>query len=232
MDKLKRQYITEKKIELKQQTHYKKTAEEVLLDASVSEFIRKNAEKKLNRANEKIHILKELLNSKDLDDRISQELSKLKLKSAGLKRDEKNKQIDKLSEKRRKKEIRQNYYGTLRSCSKLIRETRYQIRRSERWLAKKEKYFPQAKKRKLENMPNNKGYIWHGIYYYGAKPANPGEPIILFEQKGSVLYIHEITKKYHKVYEKKTKTAARKLIENRQRNCNFIKNNSLVNFLK
>ena len=232
MDKLKRQYITEKKIELKQQTHYKEAAEEVLLDYSASEFIRKNAEKKLNMANDKIHILKELLNSKGLDDRISDELARLKLKSSDLKRDEKNKQIDKLSEKRRKNDIRQNYYGTLRSCSKRIRETRYQIRRSERWLAKKEKYFPQAKKRKLQNMPNNKGYIWYGIYYYGAKPANPREPIILFEQKGPALYIHEITKKYHKVYEKKTKTSARKLIENRQRKCDLIKNNSLINFLK
>ena len=66
-------------------------------------------------------------------------------------------------------------------------------------------YFPANKLKKLRNMPNNKGYIWYGIYYYGYKPANPRENIILFEQKGPILYIHEITPKYHKVYEKKPK---------------------------
>ena len=81
-------------------------------------------------------------------------------------------------------------------------------------------------------MPNNKGYIWYGIYYYGYKPANPRENIILFEQKGPILYIHEITPKYHKVYEKKTKTSPRILIENRIRKPIFVNKNSLINFIK
>ena len=58
--------------------------------------------------------------------------------------------------------------------------------------------------KKLKNMPNNKGYIWKNIYCYGERPANIGEPVILFEtQKDGLLVIHETTEKEHKVWYKK-----------------------------
>ena len=81
-------------------------------------------------------------------------------------------------------------------------------------------------------MPNNKGYIWYGIYYYGYKPARRGEPIVLFEQRGPILLIHEITSSYHKIYEKKNKTSVKKLIENRPRKCLLMNKNSFGNFIK
>ena len=63
---------------------------------------------------------------------------------------------------------------------------------------------PQYMLKKLKNMPNNKGYIWKSIYCYGERPANIGEPVILFEtQKEGLLVIHEITEKEHKIWYKK-----------------------------
>ena len=76
MDKLKKRYINEKKVELRQQIHYKEQAENILLDNSTSEFIRTNAEKKLDQANGKIKIIKDLLDSNGLDERVNQELNK------------------------------------------------------------------------------------------------------------------------------------------------------------
>ena len=82
-------------------------------------------------------------------------------------------------------------------------------------------------------MPNNKGYIWRSIHYYGEKKAERGQPIILFEKKGSVLYIHEVTTKFHKIYEKKTKTSQRKLITNTPRSNPFNKvDNTLSQYIK
>ena len=58
--------------------------------------------------------------------------------------------------------------------------------------------------KKLKNMPNNKGYIWKSIYCYGERPANVGEPVILFEtQKDGILVIHETTEKEYKIWYKK-----------------------------
>ena len=47
--------------------------------------------------------------------------------------------------------------------------------------------------RNLKNMPNNKGYIWRSVCYYGHKTANENEPTFLFEKKHGTLYIHEYT---------------------------------------
>ena len=44
----------------------------------------------------------------------------------------------------------------------------------------------------LKTMPNNKGYLWKGIYCFGRLPANRNEPRVIFEkQRGDVMYIHE-----------------------------------------
>lgn len=45
--------------------------------------------------------------------------------------------------------------------------------------------------KKLNNMPNNKGYIWRGIYCYGKLPLEPGEPTVMFEKQKDLLIIHE-----------------------------------------
>jgi len=78
------------------------------------------------------------------------------------------------------------------------------IEKSWQYFVKTRETIPAYMLKKLKNMPNNKGYIWKGIYCYGERPANLGEPVILFEtQKDGVLVIHETTEKEYKIWNKK-----------------------------
>ena len=60
-------------------------------------------------------------------------------------------------------------------------------------------------KSNLADMPNNKGYIWRGVVFYGDLPEYKGQPRILFEKKGRILVIHEYSGKEYKRYEKEGK---------------------------
>ena len=64
---------------------------------------------------------------------------------------------------------------------------------------------PHNLKKNLEEMPNNKGYIYKDIRFYGAKPAEVGKPLVLFEKRGEILKIHEWSETEYCLYEKKGK---------------------------
>jgi hypothetical protein len=65
---------------------------------------------------------------------------------------------------------------------------------------------PDYMRRNLSDMPNNKGYIWRGIWCLGEKPAEPGRPHVMFERKGKdLLIIHESDEYEIRRYEKKGK---------------------------
>jgi hypothetical protein len=68
----------------------------------------------------------------------------------------------------------------------------------------------------LEEMPNNKGYIWKGIMCYGKKPAE-SNTIIMFEKcKGGILKIYETTRTTYTLYEKVGKNQ-KQLVYKKQR---------------
>lgn len=70
--------------------------------------------------------------------------------------------------------------------------------------------------RNLKEMPNNKGYIWRGIYMYGElnREVN-SEKTTLFEKTDrDVMLIHEWSKNEYKIFEKIGKDPKR-LIEKR-----------------
>jgi hypothetical protein len=56
----------------------------------------------------------------------------------------------------------------------------------------------------LKTMPNNKGYIWRDVRFYGCLPAESNKDI-LFQKIDGELYIHEITNSVHKIYKKVNK---------------------------
>lgn len=69
----------------------------------------------------------------------------------------------------------------------------------------------------LETMPNNKGYIYRGLYLYGKQDKDNNDTITLFEKPNKdVLLIHEwrgnTFTKYEKVYSK-NKNSGKKIIE-------------------
>lgn len=54
---------------------------------------------------------------------------------------------------------------------------------------------------KVRNMPNNKGFIWNGIYLFGHLPPTRERALILFERRNNRMYIHEIREGSHKITE-------------------------------
>ena len=53
-------------------------------------------------------------------------------------------------------------------------------------------------------MPNNKGYIWRGVHFYGELPEESG-PRVMFEKQRGLLLIHEYTPREYRLYEKEGK---------------------------
>lgn len=61
---------------------------------------------------------------------------------------------------------------------------------------------PDYMKANLKEMPNNKGYIWKGIRFYGLLPPE-SDTIILFEKcRNNILKIYEVTKDTVTLFEK------------------------------
>ncbi len=73
------------------------------------------------------------------------------------------------------------------------RSERYEQRSANRgydYLLRVHNSLPQYIRQNLQKMPNNKGYIWRGVHYYGHKEPE-GNKCVLFESKRGVLHIHE-----------------------------------------
>jgi seryl-tRNA synthetase len=62
---------------------------------------------------------------------------------------------------------------------------------------------PDYMKANLADMPNNKGYIWKGCWFFGEKREEYGAPTTMFEKtREGILYIHEFDGSEHRIYEK------------------------------
>jgi chromosome segregation ATPase len=76
-----------------------------------------------------------------------------------------------------------------------------------KFFLKKCSSLPKHLSKNLKNMPNNKGYIFKNIYFYGKKkPFGNIYKDRLYERKNGELYVHEIyNKKHHIIKQKKEK---------------------------
>lgn len=61
---------------------------------------------------------------------------------------------------------------------------------------------PDYMKRNLEEMPNNKGYIWKDCWFFGKLPSYRNENIVLFEKGRNSMKIHEIDNRNYSIFEK------------------------------
>lgn len=60
---------------------------------------------------------------------------------------------------------------------------------------------PDYMRKNLSKMPNNKGYIWRGIYCYGEKKKEKNKPYVMFEkERGGNLKIHEWDKFSYRLF--------------------------------
>lgn len=93
---------------------------------------------------------------------------------------------------------------------KSIKEDNYKNKRNEKDMDNYLKYFysvcdtiPPYMKKNIDEMPNNKGYIWRGVHFFGKLPEESG-PVVLFEkQKNGVMKIHEWFNSIYRIFERK-----------------------------
>jgi len=90
--------------------------------------------------------------------------------------------------------------------NRLRRKDRFlqnQMKRDWEWLCTQDAKLPDYIRENLSRMPNNKGYIWRGIWYFGHRPEEDPNLLIMFERAGGETLIHEILYgRYRKVYTK------------------------------
>ena len=80
--------------------------------------------------------------------------------------------------------------------------TKKDIENQFRYMTKVHQSLPHFMKQNLSKMPNNKGYIWKGVNYYGKLPEERNKPRVLLEKKGDILITHEYTGTEYRRFEK------------------------------
>lgn len=87
------------------------------------------------------------------------------------------------------------------------------LKREYNWMQKINYSIPNYIIENLRKMPNNKGYIWKGIFHFGLLDAEqPYHIKTFFEKNNDILYIHEISPNYYKIFKKIDKSSNKELI--------------------
>lgn len=102
-------------------------------------------------------------------------------------------------------QVRQRQYQERREYNTFHIDRQYEI------FCRADESMPLYMKQNLETMPNNKGYIWKGIQYFGHQPcpqhADPDQWTLYEKRPGGDLWIHEIWyNKYHRIFCKKAQS--------------------------
>jgi hypothetical protein len=123
--------------------------------------------------------------------------------SESIKETTKNRETARQNEKQKKKDLekesKDNYYKNNRNNN----DRHYNGKKDADYFFKICNSIPDYISRNLKEMPNNKGYIWRGIWCLGELPPVPGESIVLFERKKDTLIIREYDDNYESIFEKK-----------------------------
>jgi hypothetical protein len=113
--------------------------------------------------------------------------------------------IEKIEKKKEKKEISQSYWKGILTASRGHRQIDKDMRYCHRYYNKVIDSLPSYMQNNLSEMPNNKGYIWRGVHFYGKLNEQTG-PRVMFEKKrGGILVIHENTRTEYRRFEKQGK---------------------------
>lgn len=209
MEKYRKQYSDELKLTISRLIIAQKREKEILdglpnLNLS-SDIFNKKKEQISLKLTEREEEIKKLEKRKDdyntglLDEEITTELEKNK---------NKQKQIVETAKQKRKEQKKENsekktYLEKGRDKEKVDRYLEKDYNYYHKQFLKSNDTLPDYMRDNLKNMPENKGYIWRGCWFFGERYARRGEPLIMFEKNRGVLQIHEITDTYHKIYEKK-----------------------------
>lgn len=97
--------------------------------------------------------------------------------------------------KEENKEKSKKYWKKIVSDARSNRQNKRDIRYCYKHYNRAVDSLPNYMKNNLSEMPNNKGYIWRGVYFYGDLSYNERQPRLLFEKMKGVMYIHEYTER-------------------------------------
>jgi hypothetical protein len=178
-----------------------------LIISSSDPFVLNQIEKLKNAIEEKTlsieNMKKELI---DVETGVSDEKINSQYKEQN-KKQEKNIK-DKLTEKTNEKKVEKEKHNVAENYRKGISTSAFLERQKEkdynygcRTFYKITDSLPPYIRKNLAEMPNNKGYVWRDLHFYGSLPEEQG-PRVMFEKIGNILVIHEHTDKEYKRYEK------------------------------
>ena len=133
----------------------------------------------------------ELINKGGMDEILLKECeeNQQKIKERALQKKIKKKIIEK--DKNEKRERSTAFYKQTYSAK---REQRYENKNLDyynRYFNKVVSSIPEYLTKKLDKMPNNKGYIFRGVFLYGKLSCENQNKTTMFETKNKVQYIHE-----------------------------------------
>ena len=126
----------------------------------------------------------------------------------------------------KKKQIDEVY----KKDSKIKRTEKYikkDINRSHKHFLRSIGSLPYNLKKNLKNMPNNKGYIWKNIHFYGKLPAENNNLIMFEKKRNGNLLIHEYIKNWYTLKEKRGRTV--RVIKKPVYRKSKVQNNSFFN---
>ena len=166
-------YVRRNKEERRLQTVYLHRANELLGGVSIDtdDFMIKNAQKKRDNALEKIEEINKKLQNTQIHEVIIENILKARESQNLVQRNANYKRKIKKEHKEQKDKIREDFYKRCKEGGGANRQKRYFVRSSWRWLTKTDHKLPNYMRKNLREMPNNKGYIFRGIQYYGYQPS-------------------------------------------------------------
>lgn len=165
-----------------------------------------------------------------LDDEINKEYEKNEKRQKRLCKEHREEKAESEREKKANQAVSKEYWNGIISSSRSHSQKERDMKYAYKYFNKVCDTLPEYIQINLSEMPDNKGYIWRGVHFYGELPETPG-PRVMFEKKrGGILVIHEYTEREYKRYEKVGKEK-KKLVHKEFRR---IKNTgeSLMDYLK
>ena len=109
--------------------------------------------------------------------------------------DTKQKKDSDIQKKKEEINISKAFEQSIRRTDRNFEYKKREMDKSWQYFVKSRDTFPEYMSKKLKNMPNNKGYIWKSINFYGERPSITGEPVILFETQREGILEHLVVKR-------------------------------------
>lgn len=165
-----------------------------------------------------------------LDDEINKEYEKNMKRQKKMYEERREEKAESEREKKVKKDASKEYWNGILRASRSQRQKERDMKYDYKYFNKVCNTLPEYIQRNLSEMPNNKGYIWRGVHFYGEIPETQGPRVMFEKKKGGVLVIHEYTDREYKRYEKVGKERKKLVHKEFRKRKNTV--TSLMDYLK